>query len=398
MTRRASRSVAAAHDVTSPTASGASSRRRPGDAAGERVALVGPNGAGKSTPAARDDRRAARRAPGRSACAATPIDDRRPRRPSPARSPSSPSSPQLPFEMPVDEVVALGRLPHEPPFTGLRPADRAAVAARDGAGGHRPPRAIATCASCRWASASSCSSPSPSRRSAPILRPRRADGAPRHPPPGRRHGAARRPQRRDGTTVVAVLHDLALAAHFFPRVVVMSDGRIVADGSPAATLGRRPDPVGLRRGPGARAPAGRGGLRRGRVRGRGAGDPGAVATVRAARRAADPAAGRGRRRRTRGAAAFAARRGGRRARRRPCRSCSSASPASRCSARSPRSGRSPSCPAACTWTAWPTRPTRCSRPTPAAAERAREDPAIGPGGARRAACSSWRPRSPRSRA
>ena len=36
---------------------------------------------------------------------------------------------------------------------------------------------------------------------------------------------------RDGTTVVAVLHDLALAAHFFPRVVVMDGGRIVADGA-----------------------------------------------------------------------------------------------------------------------------------------------------------------------
>ena len=37
---------------------------------------------------------------------------------------------------------------------------------------------------------------------------------------------------RDGTTVMAVLHDLALAAHFFPRVVVMDGGRIVADGGP----------------------------------------------------------------------------------------------------------------------------------------------------------------------
>ena len=41
---------------------------------------------------------------------------------------------------------------------------------------------------------------------------------------------------RRRTTIVAVLHDLALAAHFFGRVVVMSDGRIVADGPPASTL------------------------------------------------------------------------------------------------------------------------------------------------------------------
>jgi len=41
---------------------------------------------------------------------------------------------------------------------------------------------------------------------------------------------------RDGTTVIAVLHDLALAAHFFPRVVVLANGRIVGDGAPTETL------------------------------------------------------------------------------------------------------------------------------------------------------------------
>ena len=41
---------------------------------------------------------------------------------------------------------------------------------------------------------------------------------------------------RDGTTVIAVLHDLGLAAHFFPRVVVIDRGRIVADGPPAEAL------------------------------------------------------------------------------------------------------------------------------------------------------------------
>ena len=35
---------------------------------------------------------------------------------------------------------------------------------------------------------------------------------------------------RDGTTIIAVLHDLALAAHFFPRLVLLDAGRIVADG------------------------------------------------------------------------------------------------------------------------------------------------------------------------
>ena len=38
---------------------------------------------------------------------------------------------------------------------------------------------------------------------------------------------------REGRTIIAVLHDLALAANFFPRVTLMSAGRIVADGAPA---------------------------------------------------------------------------------------------------------------------------------------------------------------------
>ena len=36
--------------------------------------------------------------------------------------------------------------------------------------------------------------------------------------------------RTEGTTIVAVLHDLGLAAHFFPRLVLLDGGRLVADG------------------------------------------------------------------------------------------------------------------------------------------------------------------------
>lgn len=39
-----------------------------------------------------------------------------------------------------------------------------------------------------------------------------------------------------GVAVVAVLHDLNLAAAFFPRLALLHDGRLVADGSPAAVL------------------------------------------------------------------------------------------------------------------------------------------------------------------
>ena len=41
---------------------------------------------------------------------------------------------------------------------------------------------------------------------------------------------------REGTTSVAVLHDLGLAAHFFPRLVLIDGGRIVGDGPPGEVL------------------------------------------------------------------------------------------------------------------------------------------------------------------
>ena len=37
-------------------------------------------------------------------------------------------------------------------------------------------------------------------------------------------------------TVLAVLHDLPLAAHFFGRLVLLNHGRVVADGAPAEVL------------------------------------------------------------------------------------------------------------------------------------------------------------------
>ena len=40
----------------------------------------------------------------------------------------------------------------------------------------------------------------------------------------------------DGLTVLAVLHDLSLATQFFPRLVLLDGGRLVADGTPRAVL------------------------------------------------------------------------------------------------------------------------------------------------------------------
>ncbi|HXR27507.1 MAG TPA: ABC transporter ATP-binding protein, partial [Candidatus Baltobacteraceae bacterium] len=41
---------------------------------------------------------------------------------------------------------------------------------------------------------------------------------------------------REGLTILAVLHDLALAAHYFPRALLLDAGRLVADGGPAQVL------------------------------------------------------------------------------------------------------------------------------------------------------------------
>jgi iron complex transport system ATP-binding protein len=40
----------------------------------------------------------------------------------------------------------------------------------------------------------------------------------------------------DGVTILAVLHDIALAAHFFPRLVLLHAGSLVADGPPSDVL------------------------------------------------------------------------------------------------------------------------------------------------------------------
>jgi iron complex transport system ATP-binding protein len=42
--------------------------------------------------------------------------------------------------------------------------------------------------------------------------------------------------RRDGVTIVGVLHDLALAGHFFPRALLVDRGTIVGDGPSSEVL------------------------------------------------------------------------------------------------------------------------------------------------------------------
>ena len=146
-----------------------------------------------------------------------------------------PGQAALPFATRVEEVVALGRLPHEDPFRGPRPADREAIDAaieRVGIGalrgrdvrelslGERQLVLIALAVA----------------QAAPLLV---LDEPTVHL--DLRHQVAVMDllvdlNRRDGVAVLAVLHDLALAAHFFPRVVVLDGGRVVADGPPSFAL------------------------------------------------------------------------------------------------------------------------------------------------------------------
>jgi len=202
-------------------------------AAGERVALIGPNGAGKSTLLAVATG-LLRPETGRVRLTGEPVEGLD-RLEVARRLAVVPGAASLPFATRVEEVVALGRLPHEDPFRGARPVDRAAVAAaieRVGVGhllgrdarelslGERQLVLIALAVA----------------QAAPVLV---LDEPTVHLDLRHQVGAMELLvdlNERDGTTIVAVLHDLALAAHFFPRLVLLDGGRIVADGPPADVL------------------------------------------------------------------------------------------------------------------------------------------------------------------
>ena len=201
--------------------------------AAERLALVGPNGAGKSTllrmlTGVQEPQRGSVLLDG------API--RNVEYKSVARAIAVvPELTQLPFAMPVHEVVALGRLPHDPPLSGLRDEDRDAVESamqrvgvshlrdRDARGLSMGERQLVFVAIALAQAADVLVLDEPTahldiRHQVEVMQ-LLADL-----------------NETDGRTVVAVLHDLALAANFFPRVAVMNAGRIVIDGPPATTL------------------------------------------------------------------------------------------------------------------------------------------------------------------
>jgi iron complex transport system ATP-binding protein len=202
-------------------------------AAGERVAVVGPNGAGKSS-LLRVVTGMLRPTTGRVTLGGDPVE-RLDRMAIARRLAVVPQAGALPFAARVEEVVGLGRLAHEDPFRGHRPADRAAIAGaieRVGVGGllGRDARELSL-----------------GERQLVLLAMAVAQAAPLlllDEPTVHldlRHQVETMEllvdlNRRDGTTILAVLHDLGLAAHFFPRLILMDHGRIVADGTPDEVL------------------------------------------------------------------------------------------------------------------------------------------------------------------
>lgn len=199
---------------------------------GERLCLVGPNGAGKSS--------LLRCLTGLEAptSGAVALDDEplaSIARTALARVISVvPSQVELPFSMRVEEVVRLGRIPHENPFTGATDADRAAVdsamvrvgiAKLRGRDVHQLSMgerqlvliAMAVAQGGRLLVLDEPTVHLDLRHQVEVLSllERLAEG---------------------GLTVVSVLHDLPLAAHFFPRLVLLHEGRVVADGAPARVL------------------------------------------------------------------------------------------------------------------------------------------------------------------
>ena len=199
--------------------------------AGELVALVGPNGAGKTTLM----RALAGLLPAEGAItfSGEPLETLGRRRRARAVA-YLPQGHVFHWPMHVDAVVALGRYPHGDPFSTPSPQDRAAVS-----------RALERTATTAFADRSVITLSGGERArvalarahatEAPVLL---ADEPTASLDP--RHQLIvmdlLRQAARDGGAVLAILHDLTLAARFADRVLVMDRGKIVADAAPAEAL------------------------------------------------------------------------------------------------------------------------------------------------------------------
>ncbi|MFC0283276.1 ABC transporter ATP-binding protein [Camelimonas abortus] len=199
---------------------------------GEVVGLIGPNGAGKSTllralagilPPAR----------GAATLDGAPLARLEPR--SRARAVAFlAQSAEVSAAMRVEDVVALGRLPHRRPFGGFTAADAAAVA-----------RALAG-TGCEELRGRPVGALSGGERMRALLARALAVEAPflladepvaaLDPLHQLQAMALLRARAAEGAGVLVTLHDLTLASRFCDRLALMAQGRLLRHGPPAAVL------------------------------------------------------------------------------------------------------------------------------------------------------------------
>ena len=202
-------------------------------APGGLVCLLGPNGAGKST-LLRTITGTLRPAIGTVLVDAGPLAEYD-RSALARRMAVVPGEATVAFPIRVEELVALGRIPYEHPLLGARAADRAATTqAIERVGiGHLVGRDVREL--------------SLGERQLAVLAMTIAQGARlllldeptvhldlRHQVDVME--LLRDLAHLDGVTVIAVLHDMVLASHFFDRLVLINEGRLVADGTPDQVL------------------------------------------------------------------------------------------------------------------------------------------------------------------
>jgi iron complex transport system ATP-binding protein len=198
---------------------------------GQFTALVGPNGAGKTTliravagvlPADGDIQ-----------LDGQPLSSYSPRERA-RRIAYLPQGNTFHWPMPVEQIVALGRYPHGDPFSPPTEADRLAVAHALAVTGtqelaHRPVTHLSGGEKARVALARALAT------GANVLL---ADEPTMSLDP--RHQLMvmdlLRDQARNGGAVLAVVHDLGLAARYADRVIMIQNGEISADASPHDAL------------------------------------------------------------------------------------------------------------------------------------------------------------------